>query len=29
MGQHNDAVFKDLLGYDDDKIAALKREGVI
>jgi crotonobetainyl-CoA:carnitine CoA-transferase CaiB-like acyl-CoA transferase len=29
IGQHNDAVYRDLLGYDDDKIAALKQAGAI
>ena len=29
LGQHTDEVFKDLLGYDDDKLAALKTDEVI
>lgn len=29
IGEHNERVFKDLLGYDDDRIAALKAAGAI
>ncbi|MEJ5978257.1 CaiB/BaiF CoA-transferase family protein [Novosphingobium sp. PS1R-30] len=29
IGEHNESVFKDLLGYDDDRIAALKAAGAI
>lgn len=29
LGEHTDQVFKDLLGYDDEKLAELKSRGVI
>ena len=29
IGEHNESVFKDLLGYDDDRIAALQAAGAI
>lgn len=29
IGQHNEAIYRDLLGYDDEKIAALKQAGAI
>jgi crotonobetainyl-CoA:carnitine CoA-transferase CaiB-like acyl-CoA transferase len=29
LGEHNDYVYKELLGFDDEKIASLKEEGAI
>lgn len=29
IGQHNDAVFRDFLGYDDDRVASLRAAGAI
>ncbi|WP_310532949.1 CaiB/BaiF CoA-transferase family protein [Novosphingobium sp.] len=29
IGEHNEAIFRDLLGYDEDRIAALKAAGAI
>jgi crotonobetainyl-CoA:carnitine CoA-transferase CaiB-like acyl-CoA transferase len=29
LGQHTDEVLRELLGYDDGQVAALRAEGVI
>ena len=29
VGQHNDEFYKDLLGYDDDKLANLRESGMV
>jgi crotonobetainyl-CoA:carnitine CoA-transferase CaiB-like acyl-CoA transferase len=29
VGEHNNDVFRNVLGYDDEKIEALRRNGVI
>jgi len=29
LGQHNEQVYRDLLGYDDDRLRDLKDRGVI
>ena len=29
LGEHTDEVIRDLLGYDDDKVEALKTAGVV
>jgi crotonobetainyl-CoA:carnitine CoA-transferase CaiB-like acyl-CoA transferase len=29
VGQHTDEVLRDLLGYDDERVAALRRDGAL